>query len=292
MSNEPTNQSEGADASDTGVEPEADALELDNDQSEADDGQSEEDDELEEVEWGGKKAAVPKWLKPGLMMQADYTRKTQEAAEQRRAFEAEAAQQRQAFEANLKVSDDVVAAKAEVHRVTTELAEYRKLTPADWQTLRANPDAYQAHRDNFEFLKDAELTAKQGLEEATKKAGELTTADEQQRRSAAEKVKIELGITTGSKAAERLVTYCQTQGFSQAFLAQVDTSPELVKVLADAALGHEAKQTAAKVKRVAQGQATAPATQLRGSNGQIMAKPDTDDFAAFERYYETKAKRA
>lgn len=60
----------------------------DTDQAEtegAQEGQPE--DELEEVEWDGEKYRIPKALKPGLLMQADYTRKTQELAEQRRTVE-------------------------------------------------------------------------------------------------------------------------------------------------------------------------------------------------------------
>jgi hypothetical protein len=43
----------------------------------------------EEIEHEGRKYLVPKALKPLLLMQADYTRKTQEVAEQRRAVMAE-----------------------------------------------------------------------------------------------------------------------------------------------------------------------------------------------------------
>ena len=51
----------------------------------AEDGQPE--DDTEEVDWDGTKYRIPKALKPGLLMQADYTRKTQELAEQRRHVE-------------------------------------------------------------------------------------------------------------------------------------------------------------------------------------------------------------
>ena len=47
------------------------------------------DDELDEHEHEGKKYKIPRVLKPALMMHADYTQKTQEVAEQRRAVEAE-----------------------------------------------------------------------------------------------------------------------------------------------------------------------------------------------------------
>jgi len=45
--------------------------------------------DVEEVELDGEKFQVPAKLKPALMMQADYTRKTQELAEIRKALEAE-----------------------------------------------------------------------------------------------------------------------------------------------------------------------------------------------------------
>ena len=46
-------------------------------------------DDGEEIEHEGRKYLVPAALKPLLLMQADYTRKTQEVAEQRRAVQAE-----------------------------------------------------------------------------------------------------------------------------------------------------------------------------------------------------------
>jgi hypothetical protein len=51
--------------------------------------ENQEADTLEEVEFDGKKAKIPAWLKPALLRQQDYTRKTQEVAEQRKAAEAQ-----------------------------------------------------------------------------------------------------------------------------------------------------------------------------------------------------------
>jgi len=45
--------------------------------------------ELEEVDWEGEKFQIPAKLKPALMMQADYTRKTQEISAVKTALEAE-----------------------------------------------------------------------------------------------------------------------------------------------------------------------------------------------------------
>ena len=45
------------------------------------------DDDEEEIEFKGEKYKVPKTLKEAFLMQEDYTRKTQEVAEERKAFE-------------------------------------------------------------------------------------------------------------------------------------------------------------------------------------------------------------
>ena len=73
------------------VEPEAPAIEPemeadepvnldDPGEPEVEDELQPEDDDSEEIDWNGKKFKGPKGLKDGLMMQADYTRKTQEVA--------------------------------------------------------------------------------------------------------------------------------------------------------------------------------------------------------------------
>lgn len=49
-------------------------------------------EQFAEIEWNGNKYQVPVDLKDGFMMQSDYTKKTQEVAEMRRAAEVEAAQ--------------------------------------------------------------------------------------------------------------------------------------------------------------------------------------------------------
>src|SRR5688572_14468037 len=52
-------------------------------------------DELDEIEFDGERYKIPKKLKNGFLMQSDYTRKTQEVAEERKAIAAakEAAKQ-------------------------------------------------------------------------------------------------------------------------------------------------------------------------------------------------------
>src|SRR5215469_11178430 len=65
-------------------------------------GQEGEDDELEDFEFEGRKFSVPKSAKEaltkGVMLNADYTKKTQGLAEDRRAYEAEKAATEATFE--------------------------------------------------------------------------------------------------------------------------------------------------------------------------------------------------
>lgn len=85
-----TIETEAGDTSQTTdqVEQTADVEEIEG--QEASDQADTEGDDLEEVEWDGIKARVPPAIKAGLMRTADYTRKTQEVAEERKALEAKA----------------------------------------------------------------------------------------------------------------------------------------------------------------------------------------------------------
>lgn len=89
-------------------------------------------EEQDEIEVDGKKFALPKTaaekLKAERLMHSDYTRKTQEVAEQRRAIEAQAqevAQQRQDHQQYLQEVAQVVA-------IDRQLEQYQQL---NWQSL-------------------------------------------------------------------------------------------------------------------------------------------------------------
>lgn len=82
----------------------------------------------EEVEYEGEKYKVPPQLKDALLRQADYTRKTQEVAEQRKQIEAQAAEVRQRAEQQQRY----VAEMAEVVALDKQMQQYQQL---DWQEL-------------------------------------------------------------------------------------------------------------------------------------------------------------
>jgi hypothetical protein len=114
-----------------------------------DDGLQESEPTLEEIEHEGKKYAVPPELKDALLRQADYTRKTQELAQQRQQSEAEFAEQRSRIEAeraNIQAAGRLTA-------IDDRLAQYQGV---DWQQL-SQTDPVRAQQEFFAFqqLKDA-----------------------------------------------------------------------------------------------------------------------------------------
>src|SRR5215216_3195421 len=78
-----------ADKPDAGLTPENAIDDGENDAADLSAEASAEADEFEDVDFAGKQYRLPKELKSALMMQADYTRKTQDVAEQRKALEGE-----------------------------------------------------------------------------------------------------------------------------------------------------------------------------------------------------------
>lgn len=90
--------------------------------------ESTDEPEDEEIEYEGEKFKVPAKLKDAFLRQADYTRKTQEAAEIKRQAETqvEAVKQREAF------IQQNVAEVARIHAIDAELAQFQGV---NWDQL-------------------------------------------------------------------------------------------------------------------------------------------------------------
>lgn len=114
------------------------------DAGEADGG----DDAYEDVQYGGKSYRLPKELKDALLRHDDYTRKTQELAEQRRTLEANTAQSQQVQALSAENQQDYTAYIA----LQTQLASYANL---DWDRF-SEDDPVQAQRAYIKYgqLKD------------------------------------------------------------------------------------------------------------------------------------------
>lgn len=114
-------------------------------------------EELDTVEYDGKQYQVPKAIKAGIMMQADYTRKTQEVAEQRRELESRSQQIAQQAQA----SEEELTARATLVGVNQALQQYSQV---NWDQLEANdPIAAQTHWRKYQTLQQQQQQIKSDL---------------------------------------------------------------------------------------------------------------------------------
>lgn len=143
-------------------EPELEAVEPEGDEPEA-----EAEEEYEEIERGGKRYKIPKELAPELMMQADYTRKTQEAADLRK----QALAERESFQREAAIQNELGEERALMARIKADLQELQEI---DFTKLTIEQQSqYLYQRDQLHQAKaDVERRADQ-------KYGELQQRQQQ-----------------------------------------------------------------------------------------------------------------
>jgi hypothetical protein len=142
-------------------EPNSQPTELQTDDLTQDPSLLSQEDEDEELEHEGKVYRLPKALKPLVMMQKDYTQKTQAIAEEKRtaAAAAEAAKaEQQAAVAERQASREFLREAASVISINEQLAEFDTV---DWDKLArddpAKAQALQVHRTELERKRDTKL---------------------------------------------------------------------------------------------------------------------------------------
>lgn len=219
-------------------EVESPELEINDDepQLEAEQDETGEEEVVEEVEYEGKKYAVPKELKSALLRQADYTRKTQEVAEQRKAIEAEReAAKRMAQEEmqRVQVAKQHIQAYSHMAALDSQLEEFGK---TDWTSL-SDQDPVEAQKRFFQFsqLKEqraqlAQYVAQQEQQQAFHSQQEFAKRKEE----GLEVLKREIKDWSDDKA-RALREFAIAQGAQPATVDSI-LDPGLVKVMHKAML--------------------------------------------------------
>jgi hypothetical protein len=212
------------------------------------------DAELVEHEYAGKRYRVPKEIVPALMMHADYTRKTQEVAEERRRLEGERTSFNEWAAAQQRHAQD----RTRLSLLDSQIAQYRSV---DWDRLEQDdPGRAQSLLRQLNFLK----------EDRAKLAGEIEAKESKWRSDAQQEAarRLEEGHRSltreipgwGPDMARTLGTFATTLGYSQAE-AEAVADPRAIKVLHLAYLGHQLLEK--------QKQATAPKPQAARPVSQI-----------------------
>lgn len=232
-----------ADSDNEAVEDEA-TLQAEGTEGEETKTESTEDDEYEDFEHEGEKYKVPKALKlkDGYLRQADYTRKTQEVAEQRRAVEAE----RESFKQSQAAQKTYVADVGRLHVIDDQIAYYQKV---DWPTLaQSNPDQYQQHRAIYETLKDQrELTSKKVTEHETKAKSEGDSERSKRIQGTVETLVREIPGWNDELAGKTIKFAAEKYGLTEAealALAETPFAAKLIKMVHGAMTVAEAAQKA------------------------------------------------
>ena len=107
------------------------------DETEAETPETPEEDDFEEFDWGDKKVRGPKGLKDGVLMHADYTRKTQETSARQKELDAREAR----IAEQAKVGEEEIGLRAQLYSKSQDIEQYRKV---DWDAwVQQDPIAAQ-----------------------------------------------------------------------------------------------------------------------------------------------------
>lgn len=191
---------------------------------EADDTDTDDDDELETIEHKGKSYKVPKDL-PGLLMQKDYTQKTQEIASERRTLEVAK-----------QITDAELQARSHLTQIDQALKQFENV---DWDAYeQQDPLAAQSHWRQYQQLQGNKNAAVQSLtqvQQARSAAAEHDYAT-RARQAAAYAQKEIKGWTP--KLGDELYHFAKSSGLSEEGIKN-SMSPQFVAFLHKAHIGDQ-----------------------------------------------------
>jgi hypothetical protein len=233
------------------------------------------EDELDGVKLRGKKEALEK-LKAERLMQADYTRKTQEVAEQRRTFDAE----REQFQRAAQTHQQYLREIGQLTGIDERLAQFSQV---NWNAL-TNEDPVQALKLHTEFT---QLQAHKGQLVNALTQKQQAAQQEQQRSTAKQLMEARQVLERDIKGwspelAGKLVDFGIKQGFPPEAMQNI-TRPEVVKVIHKAFLYDQLQQQRAAKAPAAP---APPVTRLSGTGAVSTKEPaqmSDSEFAAWRK---------
>lgn len=245
------------------------------------------EDEFEEFEWNGKPIKAPKGLKDGVLMHADYTRKTQEVAATRKELDERAAR----IEQQASAGEEELQLRGQLYGLKTELDQYENVDWNQWM----EEDIVGANKGWMRYTQ-LQQTAGKALGELqtrmnrrSEEVQQATARRLQETREYAEKNIKGWSIDVDTKVTEFAT---KTLGFD------VDTlksayNPQVYQALYLAHIGHQllTKQSAPKPS----GQPAVPLTVV-GSKAnpparKSLADMDMDEYVAFREKQEAAKRR-
>lgn len=302
---EPASEADGPTDDDA---PQADAPDADGEEPEGDEVDGAErqatlpvDDGTEEIDYQGKKLKIPREIKPALMMQADYTQKTQALAEQRKALEAEATQQATVAKERITKAGQLAGAEEMVRRYQTEInwPALEQENPGLAQTRQRELLQWQYNRDTLSReVADLDAQAEAGRRQRAMEVHGQTIERIQQAAAVYHR-----DIPNWGQISREVMEYGVQQGFTPGQLGLLPDRPQDV-ILDNTAIGkalHKAylydklaqKQKTAAQQRTTKPAATAetaPLVTVAARNGGPGAKVSLEK-ASMDQYVATRKKQ-
>lgn len=232
--------------------------------------------ELIDAEYEGKTYKLPPELKDALLRTSDYTRKTQEVAEQRKAVEARMAEADRAYQ----TSQEVMEARAAIMNIDGALKNYENV---NWQQLEnEDPMAAMSHWRQFQQLQQQRGQVAQYLDKTQAEMSEKVAQDTDKRlRETREFAQKQLQGWSPDLDNKIMEFSTKELGFTvEALRAQV--TPQVYRTLYLAHLGHQAlAQKAAQAKPQVSTQKPLETVQSKAASAGRPApeKMAMDDFA-------------
>jgi len=211
---------------------------VETDESEEGSEEDSPDEEFEDYEEDGKTYKVPKDLKGHLLRNSDYTRKTQELAEQRRAFEADRVKATENDEA-------IEVARFEQRKIQNRLSDLQALSAQDWNDIRIMDQ--QRGTNNYDALQREFLTLPRQADEVKRTLDEKVNAvRDAQQQTVAKQIADGQAILArdipgwGPELGAKLTDFVQREfGVTAEKHGQAFMDPAMVKLAHAAFLRHE-----------------------------------------------------
>lgn len=225
--------------------------------------EEEEPDDLDEVEIDGKTYKVPK---EAALRQADYTRKTMELAEQRKAVEA-------TLESLTRTSEQEASALSNLANIRAQIDQYKDVDWAAWSAQ--DPVAALSHRQQFMELQQMSKDALQEYQDAKQQVAAIAQQETDRRLEKGHKELVKRIPGWNAEKAQSLRNFAISDyGFSAEEIDSLD-NPLAVLVLHDAMEARMSRKQAATTRKLEKQQAVTPAKTVKG--GGTVPKTGLDD---------------
>lgn len=226
-----------------------------------------------EIEWDGIKAKVPAPLKDAFLRHADYTRKTMEVAEQRKAFEAE--------QTAFKQSATQIAANfqgfVQLAGLNAQIQQMAALDTTGW-----SPEQVQAGAAQLQRLQQQATQMNMALTQTAQQRTQSEQAQfEQARQAAAQEAAARIPNFAEKRRAE-LETFAQELGVPPEAVSEISSSWEW-ETLHYADIGKKFIERQRKAATMKAAHAGTPASMLGGasSGGKTPDQMTTEEYIAW-----------